>query len=352
MSESLQSIQSWLNQFSHPLLIEAWASVQGVVTLDEKSVTAIIELPFKLNSLEQELETWLIKNPLPQWETKITSTCKALDSHVPSNLTQVKNVIAVTSAKGGVGKSTTAVNLALAIAQNGASVGVLDADIYGPSIPLMFGSKGTQMEVVGGKWMQPVVALGVQTQSIGYLMGDDEATVWRGPMASKALAQLLQETQWRELDYLIIDMPPGTGDIQLTLAQQIPLTAAIVVTTPQDVALADASKGIAMFDKVEVPVLGIVENMSYHICSSCGSKEYIFGTGGAAKLAHEKGACLLGQIPLHVNVRQDVDQGFPSVLNPQSGEQAAHYLELAEQVVSRLYWTGKPKPDTIQFVAV
>lgn len=166
------------------------------------------------------------------------------------------------------------------------------------------------------------------------------------------MAQLLQETQWRELDYLIIDMPPGTGDIQLTLAQQIPLTAAIVVTTPQDVALADASKGIAMFDKVEVPVLGIVENMSYHICSNCGSKEHIFGTGGAAKLAQEKGAALLGQIPLHVNVRQDVDQGFPSVLNPQSGEQASHYLELAEQVVSRLYWTGNPKPDTIQFVAV
>ncbi|GAM69425.1 scaffold protein [Vibrio sp. JCM 19236] len=352
MSESLQSIQSWLNQFSHPLLIEEWASVQGVVTLDESSVTATIEFPFKLNSLEQDLETWLIQNPLPQWETKITSTCKALDSVVPSNLNQVKNVIAVTSAKGGVGKSTTAVNLALAIAQNGAKVGVLDADIYGPSIPLMFGSQGSQMEVVDGKWMQPIVALGVQTQSIGYLMGDDEATVWRGPMASKALAQLLQETQWRELDYLIIDMPPGTGDIQLTLAQQIPLTAAIVVTTPQDVALADASKGIAMFDKVEVPVLGIVENMSYHICSNCGSKEHIFGTGGAAKLAQEKGAALLGQIPLHVNVRQDVDQGFPSVLNPQSGEQASHYLELAEQVVSRLYWTGNPKPDTIQFVAV
>ncbi|GAM57856.1 scaffold protein for (4Fe-4S) cluster assembly apbC [Vibrio ishigakensis] len=186
MSESLQSIQSWLNQFSHPLLIEEWASVQGVVTLDESSVTATIEFPFKLNSLEQDLETWLIQNPLPQWETKITSTCKALDSVVPSNLNQVKNVIAVTSAKGGVGKSTTAVNLALAIAQNGAKVGVLDADIYGPSIPLMFGSQGSQMEVVDGKWMQPIVALGVQTQSIGYLMGDDEATVWRGPMASKA----------------------------------------------------------------------------------------------------------------------------------------------------------------------
>ncbi|WP_261815619.1 iron-sulfur cluster carrier protein ApbC [Vibrio gallicus] len=352
MSDSLQSIQSWLNQFSHPALIEGWASEHGVVSLDQTGDTAIIEFPFQLNLLEQALDNWLINNPLPALKTQISSVTKALNSKVPSNLAHVKNIIAVTSGKGGVGKSTTAANLALAIAQNGGKVGVLDADIYGPSIPMMFGRRSAQMVVVDEKWMQPVDALGIQTQSIGYLMGDDEATVWRGPMASKALVQLLQETQWHDLDYLIIDMPPGTGDIQLTLAQQIPLTAAIVVTTPQDIALADASKGIAMFEKVEVPVLGIIENMSYHECSHCGSKEHIFGTGGAEKLAKQKGMALLGQIPLHVNVQQDVDKGFPSVLNPNSSDQAKHYLDLAEQIVSRLYWTGTAKPENIEFVSV
>jgi ATP-binding protein involved in chromosome partitioning len=200
--------------------------------------------------------------------------------------------------------------------------------------------------------MQPIAAHGIYTHSIGYLVSKDEAAIWRGPMAAKALAQLLNETEWPELDYLVIDMPPGTGDIQLTLAQQVPVTGAVIVTTPQDLALADARKGAAMFNKVEVPVVGLVENMSYHICSNCGEKEHIFGAGGAEKMSGEYGLDLLAQIPLHIEMREDIDRGVPTVAARPDSEHAQLYLALAEAVSSRLYWHGKAKPDSILFTMV
>ena len=259
----------------------------------------------------------------------------------------VKNIIAVSSGKGGVGKSSTAINLALALQAEGAKVGVLDADIYGPSVPMMLGSEGERPSSPDGKHMNPVMAHGLATNSIGYLVTDDNAMVWRGPMASKALMQLLNETLWPEVDYLIVDMPPGTGDIQLTLAQNIPVTAALVVTTPQDVALLDAKKGIVMFNKVSVPVLGIIENMSVHLCSQCGHAEAIFGTGGAEALTEEYGLHLAGKIPLHISLREDLDAGQPTVSRwPDSGFTRL-YRDIASGIAARLYWQGEVVPPDI-----
>ncbi|MEJ4044863.1 iron-sulfur cluster carrier protein ApbC [Erwinia sp. SLM-02] len=264
----------------------------------------------------------------------------------------VKNIIAVSSGKGGVGKSTTAVNLALALAAEGAKVGLLDADIYGPSIPDMLGTEAQRPSSPDGKHMAPIIAHGLATNSIGYLVTDDNAMVWRGPMASKALMQLLNETLWPDLDYLVLDMPPGTGDIQLTLAQNVPVTGAVVVTTPQDIALIDARKGIVMFEKVNVPVLGIVENMSIHICSQCGHHEPIFGTGGAARLAEQYHIQLLGQLPLHISLREDLDDGEPTVVRRPESEFTALYRQLAGGVAARLYWQGEVIPEDIAFRAL
>ncbi|CAM2791647.1 iron-sulfur cluster carrier protein ApbC [Vibrio rarus] len=356
MNNQINDLHAWLNQFQHPLLISEWSSTLGIVTLDHAQKAIDVEIPFVVEALTQALGQWISEHDAPlAWEEYtfyVSARVRPLQSKVASTLTSIKNIIAVTSAKGGVGKSTTTANLALAMEKQGAKVAVLDADVYGPSIPMMFGTVGQSLEIVDNKWMKPLQAHGVYTQSIGYLISSDDAAVWRGPMASKALMQLLKETQWPELDYLIIDMPPGTGDLQLTLSQEIPLTSALVVTTPQDLALADAIKGIAMFEKAEVGVLGIIENMSYHVCSNCGSHEDIFGSGGAMKLAADKGIALLGQLPLHLNVRRDIDQGRPSVVNPDSAEQAQSYMDLANQVVSRLFWHGKPQAERIRFVEV
>lgn len=267
-------------------------------------------------------------------------------------LPNVKNIIAVASGKGGVGKSTTAVNLALALAAEGAKVGILDADIYGPSIPNMLGAENQRPTSPDGTHMAPIMAYGLATNSIGYLVTDDNAMVWRGPMASKALMQMLQETLWPDLDYLVLDMPPGTGDIQLTLAQNIPVTGAVVVTTPQDIALIDAKKGIVMFEKVEVPVLGVVENMSMHICSNCGHHEAIFGAGGAEKLAVQYHTQLLGQMPLHITLREDLDSGKPTVVNRPDSEFTEMYRQLADRVAAQLYWQGEVIPADIAFRAV
>ena len=264
----------------------------------------------------------------------------------------VKNIIAISSGKGGVGKSTTTANLALALAAEGARVGILDADIYGPSIPTMLGAENQRPTSPDGTHMAPIMSHGLATNSIGYLVTDDNAMVWRGPMASKALMQMLQETLWPDLDYLVLDMPPGTGDIQLTLAQNIPVTGAVVVTTPQDIALIDAKKGIVMFEKVEVPVLGIVENMSVHICSNCGHHEPIFGTGGAEKLAEKYHTQLLGQMPLHISLREDLDKGTPTVISRPESEFTAIYRQLADRVAAQLYWQGEVIPGEISFRAV
>ncbi|GAL04886.1 scaffold protein for [4Fe-4S] cluster assembly ApbC MRP-like [Photobacterium aphoticum] len=253
----------------------------------------------------------------------------------------------VSSAKGGVGKSTTSVNLALGLQAQGAKVGLLDADIYGPSVPMMLGTVDEKPVSADGKMMMPIESCGLYTNSVGYLVPADSATIWRGPMASKALSQIITETWWPDLDYLVIDMPPGTGDIQLTLAQQIPVTGAVVVTTPQDLALADAIKGVSMFHKVDVPVLGVVENMSYHICSQCGHHEPIFGTGGAARMAEEYAVPLLAQLPLHIKIREDIDNGKPTVAASPDSEQAQAYIQLAGAVASRLYWQGTPVTEQI-----
>ena len=243
----------------------------------------------------------------------------------------VKNIVAVASGKGGVGKSTTAANLALALAAEGATVGLLDADIYGPSQPMMMGVSG-QPESTDGKIMQPLVAHGVQVMSIGFLVDADQALIWRGPMATQALEQLLRQTAWKDLDYLIVDMPPGTGDIQLTLSQRVPMTGAVIVTTPQDIALLDAKKGIRMFEKVGVPILGIVENMAVHVCTNCGHVEHIFGAEGGKKMAAEYRMDYLGALPLAMGIRLQADSGTPTVVAEPDGEIAAIYKDVARRV--------------------
>jgi ATP-binding protein involved in chromosome partitioning len=246
-------------------------------------------------------------------------------------LPNVKNIVAVASGKGGVGKSTTAVNLALALAAEGASVGVLDADIYGPSIPMMMGVEG-RPESDDGKTMDPLENYGVQVMSIGFLVAQDEAMIWRGPMATQALEQLLRQTNWRDLDYLIVDMPPGTGDIQLTLSQRVPMTGAVIVTTPQDIALLDAKKGIKMFEKVGVPILGVVENMAVHVCSNCGHVEHIFGSDGGKNMAAEYKMDYLGALPLNMQIRLQADSGKPTVVADPDGDVAVIYKAVARQV--------------------
>ncbi|HDV8354037.1 TPA: iron-sulfur cluster carrier protein ApbC [Burkholderia vietnamiensis] len=247
-------------------------------------------------------------------------------------LPNVKNIVAVASGKGGVGKSTTAVNLALALAAEGASVGILDGDIYGPSLPTMLGIHGQRPESPDNQSMNPLVGHGLQANSIGFLIDEDNPMVWRGPMATSALEQLLRQTNWRELDYLIVDMPPGTGDIQLTLAQRVPVTGAVIVTTPQDIALLDAKKGLKMFEKVGIPILGIVENMSIHVCSNCGHEEHIFGAGGAERMAKDYDVDVLGSLPLDIAIRERADSGTPTVVADPDGALARRYRDIARGV--------------------
>ena len=261
----------------------------------------------------------------------------------------VKNIIAVASGKGGVGKSTTAVNLALALAAEGASVGLLDADIYGPSMPIMMGISG-KPESLDGQSMEPLQNHGVQVSSIGFLTNPDDAMIWRGPMASQALDQLLRQTNWKELDYLVVDMPPGTGDIQLSLSQRVPLTGAVIVTTPQDIALADARKGVNMFEKVGVPILGLVENMAVHVCSNCGHTEHIFGAEGGKRYAAEKGIDYLGALPLSRTIREQADSGRPSVVAEPDGQAATMYKAIARQVALKV--AAKAKDFSSKFPTI
>ncbi len=264
-------------------------------------------------------------------------------------LPKVKNIVAVASGKGGVGKSTTAVNLALALAAEGASVGLLDADIYGPSQPMMMGVEG-RPESADGQTMEPLENYGVQVMSIGFLVAQDEAMIWRGPMATQALDQLLRQTNWKDLDYLIVDMPPGTGDIQLSLSQRVPMTGAVIVTTPQDIALLDAKKGIKMFEKVGVPILGIVENMAVHVCSNCGHVEHIFGADGGKKMAAEYGMDYLGALPLDIRIREQADSGKPTVVADPDGEVAGIYKAVARQVAIKI--AAKAKDFSSKFPSI
>ena len=248
---------------------------------------------------------------------------------------EVKNIIAIASGKGGVGKSTTAVNLALALSAEGAKVGILDADIYGPSQPQMLGISG-RPDSADGKSIEPMQAHGIQAMSIGFLVDVDTPMVWRGPMVTGALEQLLRDTRWKDLDYLIIDLPPGTGDIQLTLSQKVPVTGAIIVTTPQDIALLDARKGLKMFEKVGIPILGIVENMSTHICSKCGHEEHIFGAGGGEAMCKDYNVDLLGSLPLDIKIREQSDGGRPTVISEPTSQIAGIYKQIARKTASKL----------------
>ena len=357
MALSEQDVTNALQTVVDPLTGQDFVSSKSVKTLgiDGGAVTLEVVLGYPAKSLwasfEQQLQLVLGQVPgVTAVTAKVTSkvVAHAAQPGVPL-LPQVKNIIAVASGKGGVGKSTTAANLALALAAEGASVGLLDADIYGPSQPMMMGLTG-RPESADGKTMQPLEAHGVQVMSIGFLVGQDQAMVWRGPMATQALEQLLRQTNWRDLDYLIVDMPPGTGDIQLTLSQRVPLTGAVIVTTPQDIALIDALKGIRMFQKVGVPILGIVENMAVHVCSQCGHAEHIFGVEGGKKMAQAEGMNYLGALPLSMAIRVQADSGLPSVVADPDGEVTAIYKAVARQLAVKV--AAKAKDFSAKFPTI
>lgn len=304
-------------------------------------VSVEVELGYPARSLHAELQKQVIAalRAVPG----VRNVSVAVRSHVVSHavqrglkpLPEVKNIVAVASGKGGVGKSTTAANLALALAAEGARVGLLDADIYGPSQQMMMGVSG-QPQSRDGQTMEPLENYGVQIMSIGFLIEPDNPMIWRGPMATQALEQLLRQTAWHDLDYLIVDMPPGTGDIQLTLSQRVPLTGAVIVTTPQDIALLDARKGLKMFEKVGVPILGIVENMAMHVCSHCGHVEHIFGEGGGQRMSAEYGVDYLGGLPLDIRIREQADGGCPTVVADPDGAVAQVYKSIARAVAVKI----------------
>jgi ATP-binding protein involved in chromosome partitioning len=267
-------------------------------------------------------------------------------------LGEIKNIVAVASGKGGVGKSTVAANLALAWVAQGARVGMLDADIYGPSQPLMLGLEGQQPSSPDGKHLKPLNSYGLAAMSIGFLVDAEQPMVWRGPMVTQALTQLLSETHWGALDYLVVDMPPGTGDIQLTLAQRVPVAGAVIVTTPQDIALADARKGLKMFEKVSVPVLGIVENMSVHVCSNCGHTEHIFGAGGGARMAEQYGVKLLGELPLDAHIREEADGGCPTVVAAPDSPRARAYFQMARRTAGALALRARDRSSVFPKIVI
>lgn len=344
MSSTEASVRAALEGFVDPYLQQSLGQTGALhaVELNGDRVLARVELGFPTvgytHSLQAALQRQLVAAGLD-----IALTLELTSRIVPhavqrslKPLAGVKNIVAVASGKGGVGKSTVAVNLALAWAAAGADVGILDADIYGPSQPLMLGLSGERPSSPDGKRILPLQAHGLKAMSIGFLVEPAQAVVWRGPMVTQALTQLLGETEWGDLDYLVVDMPPGTGDIQLTLAQRVPVAGAVIVTTPQDIALADARKGLAMFEKVSVPVLGIIENMSVHTCSQCGHTEHIFGSGGGGRMASEYGVPLLGELPLDARIQREADGGRPSVVADPSSPRAQAYVEAARRTGAAL----------------
>ncbi|MGN6454501.1 MAG: iron-sulfur cluster carrier protein ApbC [Steroidobacteraceae bacterium] len=342
--ETVSAVRAALDAYVDPYLGETLGAAQamGEVRVSGAGVSAQVVLGFPTGGYESELSAALnrqlaaagITAPLTL-ELQADIRAHAVQRNLKP-LEDIRNVVAVASGKGGVGKSTVAVNLALAWAAQGARVGILDADIYGPSQPLMLGLVGQRPTLSDGKHLRPLVSHGVSAMSIGFLVDAEQPMVWRGPMVTQALTQLLGETQWGALDYLVVDMPPGTGDIQLTLAQRVPVAGAVIVTTPQDIALADARKGLKMFEKVSVPVLGIVENMSVHVCSNCGHSEHIFGAGGGERMAREYGVRLLGELPLDAHIREEADGGRPTVVAAPDTARARPYLEMARRTAAAL----------------
>ena len=342
------AIENLLTSFIDPNLETDLVSAKSVkkISIEGNNVSVAIELGYPAKSylptLKSQLEQLLATlDGIGHIEVAVTVNIAAHSvQKTLKPLSNVKNIIAVASGKGGVGKSTTSVNLALALAAEGAKVGILDADIYGPSIPTMLGLSG-KPDTIDGKMMLPKVSFGIQTISIGYLIDPDQPMIWRGPMVTGALQQLLTQTRWSDLDYLIIDLPPGTGDIQLTLAQQIPVCGAVIVTTPQDIALIDAQRGLGMFEKVNVPILGLVENMSIHICSQCGHEEAIFGHGGGDAMASKNNVALLGSLPLDIAIRQFADTGRPTVVADPDGRPAQIYKAIARKMAAKLALRSK-----------
>jgi ATP-binding protein involved in chromosome partitioning len=343
------ALRDKLSAYTDPYLAQTLGEAKAVLSVaagaDLVSVELVLGFPCAdyTAELQAALETHL--KPL-LGDARLALTLKSqITAHAVQRtlkpLANVKNVVAVASGKGGVGKSTTAANLALAWAQQGAKVGLLDADIYGPSQPLMMGLSGAKPTTTDGKHLAPLRAHGVEVMSIGFMIDQEQPMAWRGPMVTQALTQLLGDTNWGDLDYLVVDMPPGTGDIQLTLAQRVPVSGAVIVTTPQDIALLDARKGLKMFEKVEVRVLGIVENMSIHVCSNCGHAEHIFGSGGGARMAAQYGVQLLGELPLDIRIRENADGGAPTVVAEPGSERARAYLLMARRTAARLATLNK-----------
>ncbi len=340
MSINEQTIQEALKAVIDPNTGKDLVSTRSVknIKIDGNDVSLDVELGYPAKSQIDLIRKLVIDalKAVPGTGNVSANVYQKIVSHAVQKgvklIPGVKNIIAVASGKGGVGKSTTAVNLALALAAEGAQVGLLDADIYGPSQPQMLGIPDSQPESTDGRKLEPMTAHGIQAMSIGFLIDPETPMVWRGPMVTQALNQLLSDTNWKDLDYLVVDLPPGTGDIQLTLAQQVPVTGAVIVTTPQDIALLDARKGLKMFEKVGIPILGIVENMSIHICSKCGHEEHIFGEGGGKKMCEDYEVEFLGALPLDRNIREQVDSGHPSVVADPNGRVAEIYRTIARRI--------------------
>lgn len=343
MAVTEQQVQDALKALVDPNTRQDYVSTKSARNIridgDKVSVDILLSYPAKsqIEPIRKEIAASL--KSLPGVGSVTVNVSMKIVSHAVQRgvklIPGVKNIIAVASGKGGVGKSTTAVNLALALAAEGANVGVLDADIYGPSQPMMLGISG-RPESKDGKSLEPMEGHGLQAMSIGFLIDVETPMVWRGPMVTQALEQLLNETRWRDIDYLVVDLPPGTGDIQLTLAQRVPVTGAVIVTTPQDIALIDARKGLKMFEKVGIPILGIVENMSIHICSKCGHEERIFGEGGGSRMGKDYEVELLGALPLDISIREQTDSGKPTVVSDPDGRVAQIYREIARRVAVKI----------------
>ena len=333
------SIKGWIDPHLGRDLVSA--KMVSKIDIEGSAVTIQVALGYPAADFHAVIRDSLTSKVLADTTAATVSVVveqKIVSHAVQKNLKPlpgVRNIVAIASGKGGVGKSTTAINLAASLVREGARVGLLDADIYGPSLPHMLGLSG-KPEIREGSRIQPMQAFGLQAMSIGFLVDEDQPMIWRGPMVTGALQQLLNNTDWDDLDYLIIDLPPGTGDIQLTLSQQIPVSGAIIVTTPQDIALLDAQKGLRMFQQVSVPVLGLIENMSIHVCSNCGHAEPIFGEGGGQKMAQKYGSELLGALPLDIRIRQQADAGHPIVIAQPEGQAAALYREIARKMAARL----------------